>query len=105
MNVLRLMPYDTQGERITLECMRGADRNVWEMAADRFGDRDPLRGGYTITQIRFTIKFRAVPGVRGARTLPVTISMPRGCDLKDRTERERLIGTKYLRRWGLLLDA
>jgi hypothetical protein len=32
------------------------------------------------------------------------ISMPQGCDLKDRTERERLIGEKYLRKWRLLRD-
>jgi hypothetical protein len=36
------------------------------------------------------------------RTLPLTISMPNGCDLKDRTEVERLVGDKYLRRWGIL---
>jgi hypothetical protein len=32
----------------------------------------------------------------------VTITMPNGCDLKGKTDRERLIGDKYLRRWGLL---
>jgi hypothetical protein len=30
--------------------------------------------------------------------------MPHGCDLKDRTERERMIGEKYLRRWGIVRD-
>jgi hypothetical protein len=30
--------------------------------------------------------------------------MPAGCDLKDRTERERMIGEKYLRRWGIVRD-
>jgi len=102
--LLRLMPYDTSGERLTLECMRGAQRDIWAMAKVRFGEQNPLAGGYAITQARLTIRFRAVPRVRGGRTLPVTISMPQGCDLKDRTERERLIGEKYLRRWGLLRD-
>lgn len=101
---LRLMPLDTSGERVTLECMRGAQRDIWAMAEERFREHDPLGGGYVITHARFTIRFRAVQGARGGRTLPVTITMPKGCDLKDRTERERLVGEKYLRRWGLLRD-
>lgn len=101
-SLLRLMPYETQGERVTLECMRGAERSIWQMAESRFGDNDPLAGGFKVTQVRFIIKFHATPGVRGGRTLPVTISMPKGCDLKDRTERERLVGEKYLKRWRIL---
>ena len=103
--LLRLMPYETQGERVTLEGMGGAKRTIWQMAAARFGDYDPLAGGYKITQVQFVIRFHAVPGVRGGRTLPVTITMPKGCDLKDRTERERLVGEKYLKRWGFLPGA
>lgn len=103
-SLLRLMPYETQGERVTLECMRGAERSIWQMAEARFGDNDPLAGGFKATQVRFIIKFHASPGVRGGRTLPVTISMPKGCDLKDRTERERLVGEKYLKRWRILRD-
>jgi hypothetical protein len=103
-SLLRLMPYETQGERVTLECMRGAERSIWQMAEARFGDNDPLAGGFKVTQARLTIKFHATPGVRGGRTLPVTISMPKGCDLKDRTERERLVGEKYLKRWQILRD-
>jgi len=30
--------------------------------------------------------------------------MPHGCNLKDQTEEEQLIGEKYLRRWGILND-
>ena len=104
LNLLRLMPLDTGGERLTLESMRGAERSIWDMARVRFDAHDPLRGGYRVTKARFTIKFRPIPGARGGRTLPVTISMPKGCDLKDRTDRERLIGDKYLRRWNLLRD-
>ncbi|MCX7382582.1 MAG: hypothetical protein NT133_14455 [Alphaproteobacteria bacterium] len=102
--MVRLMPLDTQGERVTLESMRGAERSIWEMADGRFREHDPMAGGYRITQVRFTVRFEAIPGIRGRRTLPVTITMPQGCDLKDRTDRERLIGEKYLKRWGLLRD-
>lgn len=102
--LLRLMPHDTEGERVTLECLRGAKRDIWDVADGRFGERNPLRNGYTVTKARLSVKFGSVKGVRGPRTLPVTVSMPHGCDLKERTERERLIGQKYLRRWGFIRD-
>ena len=102
--LLRFMPIDSSGERYTHECLRKADRNIWDAAASRFGDHNPLNGGYLITQVRITIRFHAAPADGGGRTLPVTITMPNGCDLKGKTERERLIGEKYLRRWGFLRD-
>ena len=103
-NLLRLMPIDGVGERVTLEAMSGLKQTIWEMAAQRFGENNPLFGGWTITQARFTIRFKPEAGASRGKTLPLTITKPHGCDLKDRTERERLIGEKYLRRWGILQD-
>jgi len=54
---LRLMPIDNVGERVTLECLRKADRTIWSMAAERFGAGDPLAGGWVATQAKITIKF------------------------------------------------
>ena len=102
--LLRLMPLDAGGERITLECMRGAKRSIWQMADARFGEHDPLGDGYRITRARLVIRFRATPGVRGGRTLPVSLTVPKGCDIRDRTAQEQLIGGKYLRLWGLVRD-
>ena len=48
-----------------------------------------------------------VPPGKGSgrgKTLPLTITMPHGCNLKDQTEEERMIGDKYLRRWGIVQD-
>jgi hypothetical protein len=101
---LRLMPLDGQGERVTLECLRDAESSIWEMAKARFGDTDPLSEGWVATQARLTIRFQPEAGASRGKTLPLTITMPHGCDLKDRTERERLVGEKYLRRWGILCD-
>ena len=50
----------------------------------------------------YEFRLRAGPNGRTARTLPLNISLPRGCDLKDRTAAERMIGERYLRRWGLV---
>lgn len=103
-NLLRLMPIDGFGERVTLEVMRDSKMTIWEMATQRFGDSTPLLGGWSITQARFTIRFKPEAGASRGKTLPLTITKPHGCDLKDRTERERKIGERYLRRWGFLQD-
>lgn len=102
--MLRFIPLDTQGQRMALECARTTPIDIWAMAAERLGTGDPFRGGWAITQARLSIRLRAVPNGRTARTLNLNISLPRGCDLKDRTEAERMVGERYLRRWGLVVD-
>ncbi len=102
---LRLMPIDSVGERVTLECLRKADRSIWDMARERFGGSDPLQGGWVITQAKLAIRFHPTAGSKHRRTLPLTITMPHGCNLKDQTEREQLVGERYLRRWGIMHDA
>lgn len=101
---LRLMPLGDPGERVTLECLRKADRTIWNMATEHFGSHSPLNGGWVVTQARLTIKFHPKGDARRGRTLPLTITMPHGCNLKEQTEAEQLIGEKYLRRWGILRD-
>ena len=101
-NSLRLMPVNTAAERVTIECMRGGRRDIWEAAAEHFALSNPLMGGWIVTQARLSIRFQ--PDKSGGRhkVLAVTITMPHGCDLKERTEREQLIGEKYLRKWQLV---
>lgn len=102
---LRLMPLDHVSERITLESMRGAARTIWTMAEYRFGERNPLDDGWVVTQAKLSIKFRPKAGASRGRVLSFTITMPHGCNLKDMTEEEQLIGDKYFRRWGFVPDA
>lgn len=102
--LLRLAPIDASGERLTLECARSSERNIWQIAERRFGASSPLGGGWVVNQARLSILFHRQKGAGRGRVLPVTITVPHGSDLKDRTERERLIGSKYLKRWGLLED-
>ena len=102
--LLRLMPLDSAAQRVTIECMRSAGPNIWQTAHDRFGANSPLYGGWVATQAKILINFHPVAGSRLGRTLPVTITMPDGCDLGDPTEHERMICERYLRRWGLVRD-
>ena len=100
---LRLMPIGSKGERITLECLAKADRTIWDLADDKLG-HDELARGWTVTQAKIVIKFHPKDGASRGRTLPLTITMPHGCNLKERTDDEQLIGEKYLCRWGILAD-
>jgi len=50
------------------------------------------------------IKFHPKGDARRVRSLTLAVTMPHGCNLKDQTEQEQLIGEKYLRRWGILVD-
>ncbi len=99
---LRLMPIDNPSERVTLECMRGGEQSIWEMAAGHFGVRNPLLGGWVATQAKLSITFLPKGDARRGRIISLTITMPHGCNLKDLTPEEQLIGEKYLRRWGIL---
>ena len=103
-NQIRLMPIDSVAERVTLECTRQSSVTIWDMDRERFHSANPLSDGWVVTQSKLTIRFHPRTGSRRGRTLPLTITMPHGCDLKDRTERERMVGNKYLRSWGILRD-
>jgi hypothetical protein len=74
------------------------------MADQHFGDRNPLKQGWVITKAKLLITFHPRHGSR-RKVLPLTVTMPHGCDLKDRIEQERIVGEKYLRRWQLVTDA
>lgn len=111
---LRFMDVGERNERITLESMSGAERSIWEMAEKRIGldiggmgQVLPIASGvpeWIITRARFTIKFHPGSGGGRGKSLTLTVTMPHGCNLKDMTPHERLIGEKYLRRWGILTD-
>ncbi|MBF0311614.1 MAG: hypothetical protein HQL56_19045 [Magnetococcales bacterium] len=52
-----------------------------------------------------SIRLRPARGSTGRRrTINVTITLPNGCNLKSKTEKERLICDKYLPLWGLVKE-
>lgn len=89
---------------MTLENLARADGTIWSMADDMFDDRTPLRDGFVVTRAKLAVKLARRPGRERRRTLTLTITWPHGCDLKDRTATEQMIGEKYLRCWGILID-
>ncbi len=98
---LRLKPLGSFG-RVTIECPLG-EETIWSWTDSNMGPANPLRrSGWAVTHAKLVVTFRSTDGTSRPKRLPVTITMPHGCDLRDRTEKEVLIGQKYLPRWGLM---
>ena len=95
---------DLAGEgRVQIEVPAKSNMALHEYAREHFGEQNPLlSGGFAPVQANINIRFHPENGHGRGKVLPVKISMPNGCDLRSRTDKERLIGEKYLKRWGLL---
>lgn len=104
LKMLRLMPIDAPGERVTLECMSKAPHSIWDLGA-RFGHADPLRAGFVCTHAELVIVFQPKAGLSKGSSLNLKITMPNGCNLKEQTPEQEMIAEKYLHRWGLLEEA
>jgi hypothetical protein len=101
---LRLMPFGQDDQRLTLEVNRGSKRSIWDAAEMHFRDRSPMHAGWLVTSAKLSVTFRPTGTAKRGKTITLQITEPNGCDLKERTEREQMIGNKYLRRWEILID-
>lgn len=57
-----------------------------------------------IHRVVIAVRFHPDVGERRAKPILVAITMPNRCNLREHTERERLIVQKYLPLWGLLRE-
>ncbi|MDG9672253.1 hypothetical protein ONV78_31265 [Hahella sp. CR1] len=105
-NVVMLKLKDLAGYgRIQVESPAQSVLDLHEYSREYFGGHCPLASGAFIpTQAKIIIRFH--PDKKGSRSnvLPINITLPNGCDLLTRTSKEKLVGEKYLKRWGLLND-
>ena len=77
-------------------------RTLYGLAADVFGDSNPLELAYHLDQARIVIKFHKLAGQRRAKSLVIVITTPNGCNIKSHTDRDRQLAEKYIRLWGLV---
>ncbi len=84
---------------------RNDDANIYEYSDD------PSRGGHILRQAdveivyaKLAVRFRPDRETRSGKSITLGITLPNGCDLKGRTEKERLICEKYLSLWGLVKE-
>ncbi|MBU6141061.1 MAG: hypothetical protein KGP29_05875 [Proteobacteria bacterium] len=99
--LLKLRPLDSKNST-TLEALFNQHRSIYSLAQDWYSQNNPLHGSFTIKKARLSIKFKPTDKNPRGKLLHVMITDPNGCDLKDRSEREKMIGNKYLEKWGLM---
>ncbi len=87
---------------VTLDVATNEKRSIYDVSKEYFGDNDPLKSGFRLKQVRISIKFMPDYESRRGKILHVTIRVPNGCNLKSKTQKEKLIGEKYLERWELV---
>jgi hypothetical protein len=83
---------------------KDADDTIHAAARREFAERSPFRPGNRIVEVVIAVRFRPARGRRTGPTVDIKLTHPNGCNLKDKSERERLLAEKYLKRWGVIED-
>ncbi len=103
---LRLVKFVHHESRnlVTIEA-RNEGETVHAAAQRMFRDRNPFTvGDFDICEVVLAVKFRPDRFSARGKTVAVKLRHPNGCDLKDKTDKERKLGEKYLRLWGVLKE-
>lgn len=81
----------------------GEDRTIYQLARDLYGPNNPLEQAHHIDRAWIVIRFHKQPGQRRARSLPIVITTPNGCNVKSHCDKDRQLAQKYLRLWKLIV--
>ncbi|ARU59211.1 hypothetical protein OLMES_5227 [Oleiphilus messinensis] len=87
---------------VTLDVATKEERSIYDISKEYFGENDPLKSGFKLKQVRISIRFMPDEESRRGKILHVKIREPNGCDLKSKSQKEKLIGDKYLEKWELV---
>lgn len=87
---------------VTLDVTTKEEHSIYDVSKEYFGDNDPLKSGFKLKQVRISIKFMPDDESRRGKILHIKIRDQGGCDLKSKSQKEILIGDKYLEQWGLI---
>lgn len=99
--LLKLKPLNDKNST-TIESPFTESRSIYDVAHKWFAQNNPLHNSFSIKKVRLSIKFKSDDKNPRGKLIHVNITDPNGCDLKDRTEKEKLIGNKYLEKWSIL---
>lgn len=81
------------------------EETLYEVLEDEYGTSNPLRVVQRPWRARIEFQFEPEMGRRRGKKINAILSAPSKINLRGKTERERLVLNKYLRRWGLLTGA
>lgn len=79
------------------------DRNDTALAAlhDELGHRAAGLAGFTAYEALLVVQFKPDRSNPRGKKISIRLRYPNGCDLTEKTAKERLLGNKYLIRWGI----
>jgi hypothetical protein len=78
------------------------DETLHEVLEDEYGAENPLRGHSRPLMARIEVQFEPGPGRKRSKKINVALCLPSKCNLRGKTEKERLLLNRYLKSWGLL---
>jgi hypothetical protein len=98
---MRLTLVGTGCRRITLEAdPKSHAQEIYDMMDECLREKYRSSAGAHVTRATFEIRF-APRGNTRPKKLVFSVSFPDSSDLKSKGEDERLLGEKYLKRWGI----
>jgi hypothetical protein len=81
------------------------DGTLHDVLDDKYGTENPLRNQSRPWMARIEFQFEPDPGRKRGKKINVVLCLPTRCNLRGKTERERLLLNRYLKAWGLLRGA
>ena len=78
------------------------DKTLHEVLDDEHGAGNPLRKRLRPWMARIEIQFEPENGRKSGKKINVILCAPKRCNLRGKTEKERLLLNRYLKAWGLL---
>lgn len=82
-----------------------AHETLHEVLDNEYGSANPLRNQSRPWMARIEIQFEPEAGRKRGKKINVVLCSPAKCNLRGKTEKERLLLNRYLRAWGLLRGA
>jgi hypothetical protein len=97
--LLKVLPIDGRAF-ITIE-PRNKNDSALSLLQEIFGDRTAAIAGYTVYEAILVVQFKPDRSNPRGKRISIRLRHPNGCDLTEKTAKERLLGNKCLRRWGI----
>jgi hypothetical protein len=72
-----------------------------EILDERYGEFNPLEGDLYPWKARIEVLFEPAESRKRGKKITVDLTNPNKCNLRGKTDRERIILNKYLQYWGL----
>jgi hypothetical protein len=86
----------------SVEVPFSGDETLHEVLDEEYGSENPLRSQTRIWMARIVIQFEPDAGRKKGKKINVDLCLPKKCNVRGKTERERLLLNKYLKVWGFL---